>query len=59
MVTVTKYFDHCPYSDSGCISGQDPSDCDHCYECPECGASELAGEEHDEDCSLAEARRPS
>jgi hypothetical protein len=53
--TVTKYSARCPYTPDGdeqcALSDAAASDCDHCYECPECGASELAGEDHDDECS--------
>lgn len=50
MATVTKWVKECPM---GC--GE--ADCDHLYECPECGASELAGETHDTSCVMGGAEQ--
>jgi hypothetical protein len=51
MKAATKFFESCPDPKLCHPDGSDTSDCDHCYECPECGANELAGEEHDEQCT--------
>lgn len=51
---ATKYTEDCPLGSMCPDHGtESEKNCDHCFECPDCGASDLCHEDHDTDCQYA------